>query len=360
MVNLQVFNSFIVGSTFFPEILPTINKMNVLKNASAQSTQNRLYRSHISLASQASNTNTQSNLSFVDNEFEFNMQKIKAESDPEKRILNLREFFGDILEDKDYFQAYKVINYFSGFSDIQHQLHKVFVHHLLEEGQYEEAIELNENYPDESIKTKNSEYIVKFLLDEGEILKAADVQGQQNFQTITKLNLQAALNQAKRTYGGLFDSIVDLFDKDTLSEDVSEAALKVVGKQYRHEWLGGGRLACAYTVSRIFDHIPELTSISSAEVNNLTSQMMKEGGFKLIHGSLKQKKTPIRGKIDYKAGDVVVFARKGKWGYGHVGVVSRVKEDGTPMMVHNSSSRRQVVEVPLNRYSRTPTGVFRV
>lgn len=290
--------------------------------------------------------------------FEERLSQIKQISTTADKDAQIEIFFNELLDEHDYGHITQLLEEFNSKPELQEKLYDQMIQELLEEGKYNQALEINQNFSNTGLKDKTVEYIVRFLVEQGETFAAAQAAGEGNISGVLKAEWQSAMHTVEQKYDRVVDSIKDLFRKESLAEQLAEEAVKDIGNQYRHKYLDYGNLACAHTVSRVLDNFPDLTSVDSNEVNDLVRQLKAEGGFQQVAGDARKPKTPV-GKVDYQPGDVVVFSRGKKAGYGHVGIVSRVREDGTVMMVHNSSSRRQVVEIPLLRY-KTPTGVFRL
>ena len=282
------------------------------------------------------------------------------EGDPE-RADAVGTYFTVLVEDGEIEQAQQLLHVFTDLPELQKSLHGSLINDLMDKGKYTQALAINADFPDVETQEKNVEYIVRYLIENGETIAAAQAQGEGNLSGILKAEWDSAMHTVEQKYEGIVDSVKDMLFGETQAQELAEIAQEDVGKQYRAKWLGGGTLACAYTVSRIFDKIPELDQVDSAEVNSLVNQMLSKGNFEQVHGDPGQKGRSISRSAELKPGDVVVFNRPRKSGYGHIGVVSRIREDGTALMVHNSSSKRQVIEVPVDRYNgRMPTGAFRL
>ncbi len=271
------------------------------------------------------------------------------------------DYFTELVEDGEIEQAQQLIHAFPELKDLGKSLHGSLINELMDQGKYTKALEINEAYPDQQTKDKNTQYIVQYLIENGETIAAAQASGEGNLSGLLKAEWDAAMITVEKKYDSVVDSVKDMLFGQSMADELAEEAVADIGKQYRQGYLGGGTLACAHTVSRVFDNIPALDKFDSNEVNSLVNQMLSKGKFTQVHGSAANKSSSISSKSELKPGDVVVFSRPRKGGYGHIGVVSRIREDGTAMMVHNSSSKRQVIEVPVNRYNgRMPTGAFRL
>lgn len=271
------------------------------------------------------------------------------------------DFFTELVDAGEVKQAQQLLHAFPDLPELQKSLHGSLINDLMDKGKYNQALEINAEFPDVETQDKNVEYIVRYLIENGETIAAAQAQGEGNLSGVLKAEWDSAMHTVESKYESVVKSVKDMLFGETKAQELADLAREDVGNQYRAGWLGGGTLACAYTVSRIFDNIPELDKVDSAEVNNLVNQMLTKGNFEQVHGDPRNKGRSISSSAELKPGDVVVFNRPKKSGYGHIGVVSRIKEDGTVLMVHNSSSKRQVVEVPVNRYNgRMPTGAFRL
>ncbi len=270
-------------------------------------------------------------------------------------------YFNELVEDGEVEQAQQLLHVFTDLPDLQKSLHGSLINDLMDKGKYNQALEVNEAFPDQETKDKNITYIVRYLIENGETIAAAQAQGEGNLTGLLKAEWDSAMHTVEQKYDSVVDSVKDLIFGESKAQALAEEALEDVGSKYRAKWLGGGTLACAYTVSRVFDNIPELDKVDSAEVNALVNQMLSKGNFEQVAGDAGNKGRSIARGTDLKPGDVVVFNRPRKSGYGHIGIVSRIREDGTALMVHNSSSKRQVIEVPVDRYNgRMPTGAFRL
>lgn len=302
----------------------------------------------------------QTSFALVENEppdFDAQLSEIQAITDPEAQQAQLATLFDTAIEAGEHESALKALQHMP--ADQEELRYGQLIQDMLDRGDYNKALELNDNYPNTELKDKNVTYIVRFLVENGETIAAAQARGEGNLAGVIKAEWDSAMSWAENKYERVVDDVLDWFRKESLADQIAEEALKDVGNQYRQGYLGGGRLACAHTVSRVLDNFPELTSVESNEVNSLVSQLKSEAGFTLVAGDANRPQTTVRGFDDYQPGDVVVFSRPRKRGYGHVGIISRIREDGTVMMVHNSSSRRQVVEIPMLRY-KAPTGVLRL
>lgn len=271
------------------------------------------------------------------------------------------DYFNELVEDGEVKQAQQLLHVFTDLPDLQKSLHGSLINDLMDKGKYTQALEVNEAFPDQETKDKNVQYIVRYLIENGETIAAAQAQGEGNLSGLLKAEWDSAMHTVEKKYESVVNSVKDMIFGESKGQALADEALEDVGNQYRAKWLGGGTIACAYTVSRVFDNIPELDKLDSAEVNSLVGQMLSKGTFEQVAGDSKNKGRSIAGNTELKPGDVVVFNRPRKAGYGHIGIVSRIREDGTALMVHNSSSKRQVIEVPVNRYNgRMPTGAFRL
>ena len=278
--------------------------------------------------------------------------KINHRDDETDRADAVGNYFNELVEDGEVEQAQQLLHVFSDLPELQKSLHGALINDLMDKGKYTQALEVNEAFPDQETQDKNVQYIVRYLIENGETIAAAQAQGEGNLSGVIKAEWDSAMHTVEQKYESVVDSVKDLIFGESKAQALADEAREDVGKQYRAKWLGGGTLACAYTVSRVFDDIPELDNIDSAEVNSLVNQMLSKGKFEQVAGDASNKGRSIARSTELKPGDVVVFNRPRKSGYGHIGIVSRIREDGTPLMVHNSSSKRQVIEVP--------TGAFRL
>ncbi|MBF2053335.1 MAG: CHAP domain-containing protein [Candidatus Sericytochromatia bacterium] len=287
--------------------------------------------------------------------------KINHQNSVGDRADAVGDFFTELVEAGEVKQAQQLLHAFPDLPDLQKGLHGALINDLMDKGKYNQALEINAEFPDAQTQAKNVEYIVRYLIENGETIAAAQAQGEGSLSGVLKAEWDSAMHKVETKYESVVNSVKDLLFGETKAQELADLAREDIGNHYRAGWLGGGTLACAYTVSRIFDNVPELDKVDSAEVNSLVNQMLSKGNFEQVHGDPRNKARSISASAELKPGDVVVFNRPRKQGYGHIGVVSRIREDGTALMVHNSSSKRQVVEVPVNRYNgRMPTGVFRL
>lgn len=297
----------------------------------------------------------------LDFEQRVTLMKINHKDNAGERADAVGDFFTELVDAGEVKQAQQLLHAFPDLPDLQKSLHGSLINDLMDKGKYNQALEINAEFPDLETQDKNVEYIVRYLIENGETIAAAQAQGEGSLSGVLKAEWDSAMHTVESKYENVVKSVKDMIFGETKAQELADLAREDVGNQYRAKWLGGGTLACAYTVSRIFDNIPELDKVDSAEVNNLVNQMLTKGNFEQVHGDARNKGRSISSNAELKPGDVVVFNRPKKSGYGHIGVVSRIKEDGTVLMVHNSSSKRQVVEVPVNRYNgRMPTGAFRL
>lgn len=132
------------------------------------------------------------------------------------------------------------------------------------------------------------------------------------------------------------------------------AAKNMIGEQFRSPSVDYGRLACAKAVSTALTRAG-LLSKESLGCENL-KEILKKEGYKSYNFSDK-----IFNPYIYQPGDVVFFA-KGPSGHGHVGIISKIEDKNGKRevyMVHNSSSKREVVEINLNKYDRYPISIYR-
>lgn len=304
---------------------------------------------------------SESDREVLDFEQRVTLIKLNHKSDAADRADAVGDFFTELVEAGEVKQAQQLLHAFPDLPALQKSLHGSLINDLMDKGKYNQALEINAEFPDAQTQSKNVEYIVRYLIENGETIAAAQAQGQGNLSGVLKAEWDSAMHKVETKYESVVKSVKDMLFGESQAQELADLAREDIGNQYRAGWLGGGTLACAYTVSRIFDNIPELDKVDSAEVNDLVGQMLTKGNFEQVHGDPRNKGRSISASADLQPGDVVVFSRPRKAGYGHIGVVSRIREDGTPLMVHNSSSKRQVVEVPVDRYNgRMPTGAFRL
>lgn len=304
---------------------------------------------------------SESDREVLDFEQRVTLIKVNHQSDAGDRADAVGDFFTELVEAGEIKQAQQLLHAFPDLPALQKSLHGALINDLMDKGKYNQALEINAEFPDSQTQTKNVEYIVRYLIENGETIAAAQAQGEGNLNGLLKAEWDSAMHKVESKYENIVKSVKDMLFGESQADELADMAREDIGNQYRAKWLGGGSLACAYTVSRIFDNIPELDKVDSAEVNDLVNQMLTKGNFEQVHGDSRNKGRSISSSAELKPGDVVVFSRPRKAGYGHIGVVSRIREDGTALMVHNSSSKRQVVEVPVDRYNgRMPTGAFRL
>lgn len=136
---------------------------------------------------------------------------------------------------------------------------------------------------------------------------------------------------------------------------IMHSALNIIGTQFRTPELGNGTLACAWAVSTALDQAGMISRKSSG-CDRLKGILSKDG-FSNFTMNPNQFEPHL-----YTPGDVIFFG-KNKNGHGHVGIISKVTHnpEGTidVFMVHNSSSKREVVEVKLNNYYKKPISIYR-
>lgn len=284
-----------------------------------------------------------------------------AITDPVARAERFDDVLADLIEDKNYDGA---IELFKG-ADADKQLpsaartnmYKVLTQSLLETDLHDKAIELNATHSDPQVKDAVRQDIVKYLISEGQTIKAAQVRGEGTLTGVAKAELESLADSARTLGEDIYESWRRTVIGMNLGEKIADIARDdaEAGKKYRQAFLDYGNLACAHTISRILDDTRFDKSVDSNECNTLHAQL-KDSGFTQVAGNRQM--SPVARNFDYKEGDIVFFTRKNKGGYGHVGVVAKVEGDKV-WMVHNSSSKRQVVQVPLNTYQRPVVTVMR-
>jgi hypothetical protein len=294
---------------------------------------------------------SQVNLNNVDSAIS---QITKSNMDPNQKSAQLRDLMTSLLDDEDYNAAIKVINA-TDSPLYKNAMFKGLIQELVAAGMYNPALNLLDHFPDKRIQNEMREYISDFINtyrnDSG---LAAKFQGDESFLNVTKLKAQNIIGSVGNFFSNVGNSVSSTFSTPSTSTNLARSAESIVGKRYRYDFLDGGNLACAYTVSQALKGVKGLEGVSSNECNQLASMLSKKGFTKAYSNNNK----PIEGKVNYKPGDVVFFTRKNKNGYGHVGIISEVR-NGVPYMVHNSSSKREVVKVRLDQYYKVPVAVYR-
>lgn len=274
--------------------------------------------------------------------------------DPNQKAAQLRDLMINLLDDEDFNAAIKVINA-TDSPLYKNAMFKGLIQELVAGGLYKPALDLLNHYPDKRIQAEMRDYVSSFINqyrnDSG---LAAKFQGDESFLNVTKLKAQNVIGSVGKFFSNVGETVSSPFTSSTKATSLAKSAEKIVGKRYRYDFLDGGNLACAYTVSQALKGVPGLEKVSSAECNQLANLLSKNGFSKAYDNKYK----PLQGRVEYKPGDVVFFTRNGKQGYGHVGIISEVK-NGVPYMVHNSSSKREVVKVRLDQYYKVPVAVFR-
>lgn len=274
--------------------------------------------------------------------------------DPNERSAQFRDLYTNLLDNEDFNAAIKVINA-TPSPLYKNAMFKGLIQELVADGMYNPALNLLNHYPDKRIQSEMRGYVSNFINtyrnDSG---LAAKFQGDDSFMNVTKLKAQNIMGSVSNFFSKMTNSVTNTFTPTSLAGNLASSAEDIVGKRYRYDFLDGGNLACAYTVSQALKAVPGLEGVSSAECNQLSNMLGKKGFTKVYNNGFK----PIQGKINYKPGDVVFFTRNNKNGYGHVGIISEVR-DGIPYMVHNSSSKREVVKIRLDQYYKVPVTVMR-
>lgn len=283
------------------------------------------------------------------------IDRINLNPDESMRSLQLRDLYMEVLDDNDYVSAAKIINA-TPSPLFRNSMFKSLVQELASNDNYNAALNLVNNYPDARVKQEMRQFLAQYANDfTGDATIAARMEGNESLYNIAAFKTQNIIGSIGKFFGETFDSASSIVSSPSRSNALSKTAEKIVGKQYRQASLDYGNLACAYAVSQALKGVPGLEKVGSAECNDLANQLSKNGFTKVYNNGYK----PLQGNVQYKAGDVVFFTRKNKDGYGHVGIVSEVV-NGVPYMVHNSSSKREVVKVRLDQYYKTPVAVFRM
>lgn len=294
---------------------------------------------------------SQVNLSNVDSAIN---HIITNNPDPNQKASQLRDLMTSLLDDEDFNAAIKVINA-TDSPLYKNAMFKGLIQELVAAGLYNPALNLLNHFPDKRIQNEMRDYISGFINEyRNDSGLAAKFQGDESFLNVTKLKAQNIIGSVGNFFSNIGNSVSSTFSKPSTATNLARSAESIVGKRYRYDFLDGGNLACAYTVSQALKGVKGLEGVSSNECNQLASMLSKKGFTKAYSNGNK----PIQGKVEYKPGDIVFFTRKNKQGYGHVGIVAEVR-NGVPYMVHNSSSKREVVKVRLDQYYKVPVAVFR-
>jgi len=266
-----------------------------------------------------------------------------------------RDLMIELLDENDFVSAAKVINQ-TIVPIYKNAMFKSFIQELVVAGNYDSAISLVNKYPDERVKEELKSFIANYLnYYENNSSKAGEVLGDNSVINFITLKTQSLISHVSNWFlSNLSKPLTSLWTTPSKSSQISSSANSIIGNKYRQANLDYGNLACAHAVSQALKNVPGLENIYSAECNSLAKQLEKSGFTKAYSNGY----SPLKGKIDYKPGDVVFFTRNGKIGYGHVGIVSEVV-NGVPYMVHNSSSKREVVKVRLDQYYKIPVAVYR-
>lgn len=299
---------------------------------------------------------TQVNFNQIGNEETIDsiIAKLNTIPDPNERSAQMRDFFATLVDNDNFAGAAKVINATPSII-YRNAMFKGLVQELVAAGSINTATHLINNYDDARIQSEMRQYTANYLnFTQYDSSSAAKVMGDSSLMNIASLKAKALLGTVGDFVSNIGHSISSLWSSSSRADSVARAAENIIGKQYRLKSLDYGNLACAYAVTQVIKQVSGLENLGSSECNTLASQLSKNG-FKKAYGSGY---SPIKGYVDYKPGDIVFFTRSGKKGYGHVGVVSEVK-NGVPYMVHNSSSNRAVVKVRLDQYYKTPVAVYR-
>ncbi len=289
------------------------------------------------------------------------LTEIRAVTDPAARAERFDDVLADLIEDRDFDGAIELFKAADADKQLpaasRTSMYKVLTQSLLETDLHDKAIDLNATHSDPQVKNDVQQDIVKYLIREGQTIKAAQVRGEGNLTGVAKAELESLADSARSLGEDIYETWRLKVIGMNLGEKIADIARDdaQAGKKYRHAFLEYGNLACAHTVSRILDDTRFDKSVDSNECNTLHRQL-KDSGFTQIAGDNKMR--PVARNFEYKEGDIVFFTRKSKGGYGHVGVVSKIEGDKV-WMVHNSSSKRQVVQVPLTTYQRPVVTVMR-
>ncbi|MGV3526133.1 MAG: CHAP domain-containing protein [Candidatus Sericytochromatia bacterium] len=286
--------------------------------------------------------------------------EIQKQADPQQRAEAYEELLGELTESADFDGALSLFKASQNDSllptSARSSLYKALTQELLEASLYDKAIELNNTQLDIPLKEAVRSDIVDHLIEVGQTFKAAEVRGEGNLTGVARAELDRMGNTVRTLGQDAYElwrrSVIGMSLGERIADNARDDA--EAARSYRQPWLDYGNKACAYAVSRIFDRTRLDTSVDSAECNALSRQL-EQSGFDLIAGGRSGRS--ITTPVSYKEGDVVFFKRGKKAGFGHVGVISKI-ENGRVYMVHNSSSRRQVVQIPLDNYTK-PVAVFR-
>lgn len=289
------------------------------------------------------------------------LAELNSLGDPGVRLDNYRNLLADLLDDKDFDKAIQLFQAAQADPALPvggvDGMYQVLNQSLLEGDLHDRAIALNSHYPRAGLRDEVRRQILDYLITEGKVLQAAQLKGQANFTGVTRAEL-ARLGRSAQILGrDIYDFWHRTVIGNSLAAQIAENATHDAdaGRQYRLKSLDNGNLACAYSVSRIFDRTRLDQAVDSAECNTLASQL-KKSGFTQVGGN--RSLAPVARNFAYQAGDIIFFTRKNKNGYGHVAVIAKVEGDKV-WMVHNSSAKRQVVEVMLNNYQRPVVAVMR-
>ncbi len=273
---------------------------------------------------------------------------------PDERSEKFRDLCTNLLDNEDYNAAIKVINA-TPSPLYKNAMFKGLVQELVSGGMYDPALTLLNHYPDKRIQGEMRQYVSEFINSyRNDSALAAKFEGDESFLNVTKLKAQSVIGSVGNFFSRVTGSVESSFSKPSTATNLAKSAESIIGKRYRYDYLDGGNLACAYTVSQALKGVTGMEGVSSSECNKLASLLTGKGWKKAYDNGF----SPIKGQINYKAGDIVFFKRDNKKGYGHVGIVSEVR-NGVPYMVHNSSSKKEVVKIRLDQYYKLPVAVFR-
>ncbi len=282
------------------------------------------------------------------------ISNINQIQDPNARSAKLRDLMINLIDDSDFVGAIKTINATPSLV-YRNAMFKGLVQELASSHDYNSAINLINQYSDERVKNEMRAYVSYYANNsDNDSTIAASVDGDKSMTHVAKLKAENIMGSVSNFFSSVEHSVLSPFTHSTTADKMAEGANKIVGKQYRAAYLDYGNKACAYSVSQMIKGIPGLEGVGSAECNMLAKQLQQKGFTKAYSNGFSS----IKGKIDYKPGDIVFFVRNNKDGYGHVGMVSEVR-NGIPYMVNNSSSKREVVKIRLDQYYKVPVAVFR-
>lgn len=283
------------------------------------------------------------------------ISQINTIPDLNTRSSYFRDLMIELLDENDFVSAAKVINQ-TPVAIYKNAMFKSLIQELVVAGNYDSAISLVDKYPDTRVKQDLKDFIANYLnYYEMDSSKAGKVLGDDSIVNFVSLKAQSLMSHVGSWFSSsVSEPLTNLWGTSSKSNKIASSAEDIVGNKYRQASLDYGNLACAHAVSQALKGVTGLENVYSAECNTLAKQLEKSGFTKAYNNGYK----PLNGRVNYQPGDVVFFTRNGKNGYGHVGIVSEVV-NGVPYMVHNSSSKREVVKVRLDQYYKTPVAVYR-